>query len=312
MMRHDPLTGYIGTSSPLLIPPEGRIFGHEAIGRVIATGSEVRNFEPGSVVALESMICCGHCDCCLRNLPNQCRKARLIGMEQDGYFATIADVPASVAYDVTALVHTDRDLQGLACLEPAGVALVACRSGRVAAGDRVVVFGGGPIGLYCAMLARTAFSAGEIHLVEPEPFRREFAARWVGHVHAPEEFFASPLERIDVAIEASSFMENASRVLPRMNAGGRIVLLARSNKPLVLATTDPMITNAVSITGSRGHLGAFPELLQLYRDGLFNPGEIVTRAVHGLQELAELLRDPEKITRQECKVLVRLGKGTGS
>jgi D-xylulose reductase len=299
LVQEDPRTGYLRTSSPALIPAAGRVFGHEGIGRVLEVGAGVPHLRPGAIVAFESIVVCHHCERCRRGLFNQCRHSQLLGMERDGLFATVADLPASLAHDVTELVREEKDAQALACLEPAGVAMVACRNGRIEPGHRVVIFGAGPIGLYCAMLARTVFAAGSICLVEPVAFRRKFAQRWADEVRTPEEFFAAPPEEIDVAIEASGDLTNAGRVVPHMNARGHIVLLARSGEPLTIEATDHLITNAVSITGSRGHLsGAFHTLLTLYRQGLFSPGGIITDVVDGLGA-------PGEVVQKSCKVLVR-------
>lgn len=239
LVGKDPLTGYVKTSCPMNLPPEGRVFGHEGIGRVIEVGSGVSGLKPGALVALESIEVCHRCDRCRRGQFNQCRHSSLLGMEQDGLFATVADVPASLAYDVSGLAGGDDDLRALACLEPAGVAMVACRNGGLKAEDSVVVFGAGPIGVLCAMLARTLYGARRVHVVEPSDFRREFARGHADAVFTPEEFFSSDIEDVDVVFEASGVMENLDRSLPRMNAGGRLVVLARGGRPLTLNTTGP-------------------------------------------------------------------------
>ena len=76
-------------------------------------------FKPGDIVALESIITCQSCEPCRRGQFNQCLDARLIGLESDGLFSTVADVPESVAHNVTAIAQDDRSLRTLACLEPA-------------------------------------------------------------------------------------------------------------------------------------------------------------------------------------------------
>jgi threonine dehydrogenase-like Zn-dependent dehydrogenase len=307
LVQSDPHTGYIQTSSPTSLPREGRIIGHEGIGRIVEVGSAVRHLRPGACVAFESILACHHCERCRRGLFNQCLNGRLLGMEQDGLFATIADVPASAVHDVSEFVNNDDDARSLANLEPASVALLACQRARISSRDRVVIFGAGPIGTYCAILARVAFGAGPIHVVEPLKFRSEFAARWADHAHTPEDFFATCSDPVDVVIEASGDLRNIDNVIRMMDADGRIVLLARSGEPLVINATDHIITNAISIVGSRGHLGgAFNTVLKLYAQKRFNPAEIVTGVVDGMEKLRELLSSPAKVVQEHCKVLVKL------
>ena len=307
VVQTNPATGYIRCSAPLRIPPGGRVIGHEGVGRVLATGTHVRHVKPGACVTFESIIVCHYCDACRRGCFNQCRRARLLGLEKDGLFGTVVDVPSLLSHDVTALAGSEAGLRAAACLEPAGVAYVACQNTRVSGGDRVVIFGAGPIGLFAAMLCKLVFGAAEVHVVEPVPLRRELARRWSDRTYAVEEFFAEPVRAIDVVLEAAGEMSNVSRVFRRLNANGRVALLGRSGAALSLDAVDHMITNQILLVGSRGHLGgAFANILSLYGKGRFPLDAVVTGTVVGLEGLRDVLRAPEQLAREQCKLLVRM------
>jgi threonine dehydrogenase-like Zn-dependent dehydrogenase len=300
-------TGYIRTTAPTEIPDQGRIIGHEGVGKVIKIGSAVENLRPNAYVTFESIIACHHCDVCRRGQFNQCRNAKLVGLEADGLFGTVVDLPAMLAHDVTPLIKGDEDLKALACVEPAGVAYLACTNGRIKGGDVVAIFGGGPIGIYSAMLCKTVFGASAVHVVDPVKLRRTLAREWIDHAYDVEEFFDAGPRLVDAVIEASGDMDNVSRVMRRMDANGRIVLLARSGASLTVDAVDHLITNAVSICGARGHLGgAFDSILRLYRNGRFPLAEVVTGVVDGLEGLRGLLQSPERILANHCKVLTHL------
>jgi threonine dehydrogenase-like Zn-dependent dehydrogenase len=306
LIETNPKTDYIRSSAPAIIPAEGRIIGHEGVGRILSTGANVKHLHAGAIVVFESIIVCHYCEACRKGNFNQCHQAVLLGMEKDGLFGTIVDVPAMLAHDVSTLIKTDNDLKAAACIEPAAVAYVACQNTRLQGGDTVVIFGAGPIGLFAAMLSKTVFGASRVHVVEPITFRREFAKKWCDYVYSVEEFFANPPEKIDVVVEASGYLENVNRVFRHINANGRVVLLARSGTPLVLEKIDHMITNAILIIGSRGHLcGAFSDILRLHREGRIALEEIVTTILDGPQELVDMLRRSDKILNEQCKVLVR-------
>ncbi|MBP9033744.1 MAG: alcohol dehydrogenase catalytic domain-containing protein [Pseudomonadales bacterium] len=308
LLQTDPFTGYVRTSAPATIPPEGRVIGHEGVGRVMAAGAGASRLKPGSIVAFDSIIACLRCPVCQRGAFNQCPDALLLGMEADGLFGTIVDVPAALAHDLTAYMEHDRDLRAAACLEPAGCALLACEHARVAAGERVLVFGGGPIGLFAAMLCRRVFGAIHVTLVEPLARRRELAAAWCDAVFDSAQFFATPKAPIDVMIEASGRLDNVDRAFTRLAPRARVVLLGRSGAPLSIAAVDHMITNAIGVSGSRGHLGGvLPRVFGLYRAGLLPLPEVVTGVLGSLEELACALRDPDALARDHCKLLVKLG-----
>jgi threonine dehydrogenase-like Zn-dependent dehydrogenase len=311
LVEKNPDTGYIRSSAPAFIPLEGRIIGHEGIGKVLEIGSNVRHIKPGNYVTFESIIVCHYCDVCRKGQFNQCRHAILLGLEKDGLFGSVVDVPAMLAHDVTEIIKSDKGLKAGACVEPAGVAYVACQNTRVTGGDIVIVFGAGPIGLFTAILSKTVFGASAVHIVEPVKFRRDFAKQWLNYVYDVDDFFDNCPPCVDVVIEASGDLDNINRIFRKVNANGRIALLARSGVPLVLDAVDHMITNAVSMVGSRGHLcGAFNDILNLYKKGRIPLEEIVTNEINGPEQLCDLLQSTEKILNENCKVLVRLD-GTG-
>lgn len=306
LLESDPQTGYVRCSAPVLIGPAGRVIGHEAVGRILAVGSGVKHLEVGQVVTFESIIVCHHCEECRRGQFNQCRHAKLLGLESDGLFGTIVDVPAKLAHDVTAFATDDRALRAAACVEPAAVAYVACQNIRVTGGDVVVVFGAGPIGVFAAMLCKGVFGAARVHLVEPVPFRRNFASRWADETHDVEGFFHHPPPAINAVIETSGVTGNVTRVFRHLGANGRVALLARNGESLLLNDVDHMITNAILVTGSRGHLcGAFTTILNLCRRGRLDLEGIVTDVVDAPEGLCELLRSPQRIVTDNCKVLAR-------
>jgi len=301
-------TGYILGSAPLEIGPQGRILGHEGVGRVLAVGKSVKNVKTNDYVTFESIITCHHCDTCRKGNFNQCEQGILLGMEQDGLFGKIVDVPAQIAHDINDLADLERGLQAAACIEPAACGYVAASLARVSPGDRVLIFGGGPIGLLTAMLCRTAFGAVEVHLVEPVAYRRDFARQWADQVYDVAEFFSNPsLNEVDVIIEASGAVENVDLAFRRLAPNSRVVLLARSGRPLSLHHIDHMITNNVSVIGSRGHLcGAFQDILRLFRAGRLPLHEVVTKEIEGLEELKVYLENPETILDSNCKILVKI------
>lgn len=304
----DPDTGYILGSAPLEIGPEGRVLGHEGVGRVQQVGAGVSGIRRGDWVAFESLETCHRCAACRSGSFNQCANAVLIGMQRDGVFAEVVDLPAQLAHDVNDLAADEAGRRAAACIEPAACSFVALTLARVQPGEHVLIFGGGPIGLFTAMLARLAFGAASVSIVEPLPFRREFARRWADRVCDVEEFFGEPSQRpADVLIETSGQLENVDRSLVRVGANGRIALLARCGAPLSLRRVDHVITNNLSIIGSRGHLGgAVGRILQLYRDARLPLHEAVTEVAQGLDALKSALSDPAALASKHCKLLARL------
>ena len=298
--------GYTRCSSPSQIPFTGRILGHEGMGVVCELGQNVEKIELGDFVCFESILTCKSCVKCRQGAFNQCVHSSLLGMEQDGLFTEYADVPVSAAHVVTDIAQTDRDLEGLACVEPAAVAYLACVNARIAPGETVAVLGAGPIGFFAALMAKTLFGASHVCLSEPVEFRREFGRLASDQVLLPEEFSESN-QSFDVLIDAAGSLSDTSTAISQMNGNGRIVLLSRTGQSLHIDLVDQIISKSLHIIGSRGHLGgAMNAVLSLARAGRLDLRAPVTKVAHGLDSLAGLLKNPTALMAGDCKVVVKL------
>ena len=56
--------------------PLPRVMGHEAAGRIVAVGSEVKHFKPGQRVMADFIVKCGACDPCRTGRSNRCQHPR--------------------------------------------------------------------------------------------------------------------------------------------------------------------------------------------------------------------------------------------
>lgn len=299
-------TGYIKSSVPLDIPEEGRVIGHEGVGLVIDVGSNVNHIKKGMYVTLESIMVCNSCDACKRGDFNQCRKAKLLGLEIDGIMGEVVDVNANLAHDVTKFIKCEKDLLAMACIEPAAVAYDACENASIKPGDDVIVFGAGPIGIYCAILSKLIFGAAKVHVVEPVEFRRSLAREWTEYVYENLDLLKSNVDKANIIIETSGYLKNVNESFEIVDSNGTIVLLARSGEPLFINDIDYMITNNINIIGSRGHLGgAFDKILKLQTSKKLELENIVTSVVNGLEGLKDVLEGNQIITNN-CKVVVKI------
>ncbi|WP_038054507.1 zinc-binding dehydrogenase [Thioalkalivibrio sp. ALJ1] len=300
-------TGYVRSSAPAHLPPEGRILGHEGVGRVLESGTDVHHLQTDDIVAFASIQACWVCDTCKQGAPNQCPEARLLGTEIDGLFATVADIPAVLALHVSSTPLADEEIQAAACLEPAGCALLACEKTAIRPSDRVLVLGGGPIGQYAALAASRRYNAAHVQLIEPLRVRRELARQWCDEVATPDQLDHALRGGVDVVLECSGDLSVLDTVFPAIRPEGRVALLGRNGQPLHLKNVDHMITNAIQLVGSRGHLGGpQAQALALHRNGILPLLAPVTGTLSSLDELAELLQDPARAVQGHCKLLIDL------
>jgi threonine dehydrogenase-like Zn-dependent dehydrogenase len=126
-----------------------RIQGHEAAGVLEALGSDApAHLEVGQRVAIWPLGSCGQCYPCRIGRSNACTNISLVGVHRDGALQERLRLPAAQVFPVG-----DQDSSVAALIEPVSIAVRSVVRGRVAAGEKVVVFGAGPIGQAIAAAA---------------------------------------------------------------------------------------------------------------------------------------------------------------
>ncbi|HEX5995958.1 MAG TPA: glutathione-independent formaldehyde dehydrogenase [Jiangellales bacterium] len=148
----------------------GRILGHESVGEVVEAGPAVDRVQVGDMVCLPFNVACGFCANCERGLTAYCLTTNPDpGQAGAGYGYTGMGPYQGAQAELLRVPYADfnclilppdsreagrqRDYVMLADIFPAG--WHATELARVQAGDTVVVFGAGPVGLmaaYSAML----------------------------------------------------------------------------------------------------------------------------------------------------------------
>jgi len=133
------------------------VLGHEFSGYVAEVGSAVKNFRPGDRVTSETTFStCGNCIFCRRKDYNLCISRKGIGTQVNGSFAeyilireeSVHKLPDTISFLSAALT------------EPLACAVHGClERTSVNAGDKVLIFGPGTLGLLSAM---TMLSKGAI------------------------------------------------------------------------------------------------------------------------------------------------------
>lgn len=157
-------------------PPPPVCPGHEISGEVVEVGREVERVRPGDLVAVEPLVVCRECWACRTGDYQLCESFRLVGTTLDGGFAELVRAPAYALYRLPPAV----DAEVGALTEPLAVAVHAVRLGGVRLGDRVLVLGGGTIGLLSLVAARAA-GAAEVWITARHAHQEQAAMRLGAH-----------------------------------------------------------------------------------------------------------------------------------
>jgi L-iditol 2-dehydrogenase len=274
-------------SSGRRVPP--LIMGHEAAGVVESVGPEVRRLHPGDRVTFDSTLWCGECSFCGEGAVNLCDRRRVVGVSpgeyrQHGAFAELVAVPQRVVYAVPEAVS----LEHAAMVEPISVALHAVGRAGVKPGDRAVVVGGGMIGLLTLQAAR-AQGCAPVLVVDPDETRRRRALRLGADAAGDpgDDLEALVAEHtggrgVDVAFEAVGASDPIATAVRALRKGGTLVLIGNVT-PRVEVDLQAIVTRELSVLGTCGSCGEYPESLQLLARGAVRVDELVT-AVAPLEE----------------------------
>jgi len=246
--------------------------GHEWMGRVSAIGDGVNPLWLGRRVTGDTMLGCGTCARCLSGRQYLCAARTEIGIRggRHGALGEQVAVPASALH---ALPDTVDDTLG-ALVEPGGSALRAVQAANLAAGDRVLVFGPGTIGLLSAMFARAA--GAEVHLMgltgRSVDFERSlgFSGTWT-----EEDLPDLPW---DAVIDASTAAHLPAKALDLVEPGKRVVYVGLSSRPSFLDSRMLVLRDVTAV----GVLSASPGLadtIEAYANGSVDPRPLVAATV---------------------------------
>ena len=275
-----------------------RIGGHEIAGRVAALGPDTEGPSPGTRVAVEPFIGCGHCYPCRVGKPNCCANLSIIGVHREGGFAEQVIAPVD-------RLHVLPD--GLSSFqasfaEPVAIGLQACRRGEVTGDDTVLILGAGPIGLATLEVARARGST--VYVADVAPERLDTAAQLgatplaAGEALLPEVLRLTGREGMPVVIEATGNVAAMEQTAELVAAGGRIVIVGLVKQGAAVSWPGLDLTRKeMTIVGSRASTGCFPESLDLLARGAIRYPEIASRfaLAQAPEVFAELARDPSAL-----------------
>ncbi len=193
--------------------------GHEFSGIVVESGdSEIKK---GTRVTCDPNTWCGACNQCRRGKVNLCINNIATGIARDGGFAEYCAFPAHKAHVLPSDLNP---LFGAFC-EPLACTLHGMDIGNAQAGERVIVIGGGVIGLMAVQIARAA--GAEVMLLTRNPSKQDLG-RSLGATHtssSPEQALEHWPQGADLVVECAGVKATVEMAPALTRTGGRIVVL---------------------------------------------------------------------------------------
>jgi (R,R)-butanediol dehydrogenase/meso-butanediol dehydrogenase/diacetyl reductase len=242
------------------IPGPGKLtaLGHEGAGEVMFVGSEVDGVEIGQKMIVNPM-----------NTPSFIGSGGPEGAFTEELLVrgarlndSLLPVPEGISYQVAAMC------------EPLAVALHGVNRAEAKAGDRIVIFGCGPIGLGMVLWAvdRGCRDVIALDLADERleraralgahtinPGREDVAAR-IKEIHGTEKVFGREKAGTDAYIDAAGGPSILADVVALAKTHARHVITAAYLKPIELPA-GPMLTTEMTITTAVGYPTEMPDVI---------------------------------------------------
>jgi L-idonate 5-dehydrogenase len=291
--------GYCGA----FVPTRPFILGHEFAAEVAAISEGVVGLSAGMRVTANPARACGVCDYCKAGRGNLCRRTIMLGSASttpptDGAFAEFVTVRADQCH----VLPPNIDDATAAMLEPFAVALHAVKRAGLVSGQRVLVTGGGPIGLLVAMTAKM-FGAAPVALSDTLGPRREAALKLGADatIDPVSQRLADAVQEItrdgfDTVFEASGAKAALRQAFDLVRPGGTIVQIGTLGPADVPLPANALMVKEFSLVGSMRYGNVFPEAIRLVQANRI--------------ELRALISDVLPLGEVESAMRLAAGKGS--
>lgn len=256
------------------------ILGHEPSGTVAGIGAEVKRFKEGDRVLLPAVLTCGVCPNCRRGRENICDNMVMFGNHVDGAYAEYVIAPAKDAIPLPDDMPLEESSIIADAISTPFHAVV--NRGQVRAGDNVVVFGCGGVGINAVQVA--AAVGASVIAVDVVPEKLEIAKKF----GAQAVINAKEVERIDkevkkmtgggadISFEAIGNPHTIQDAFACIRKGGRTVVIGYTAKNVELPASKIMFFEQ-EIIGSLGCRPVdYPKIVEMARTGKIKLKALVT------------------------------------
>ena len=213
-----------------------RIPGHELSARIVEIDEEnPYGLKEGMIVTVNPYFNCGECYSCRRGYVNCCVDNKTMGLAREGVFTEYITMPLERIYDGKGL-----DPVSLTLIEPFCISYHAVKRAAVKPGEKVLVVGSGPIGLFAVMAAK--LRGAVVTACDVTESKKEMAESCGAETFLLNDDNSRFREKVmeitdgdgfDVAIEAVGLPSTLLNCIEAVASEGRIVEVGIGNQKLL-------------------------------------------------------------------------------
>ncbi|MEK6798067.1 MAG: zinc-binding dehydrogenase [Planctomycetota bacterium] len=231
------------------------VLGHEASGIIEYVGANVTGWKRGQRVLIPAVLTCGRCVYCRMGRENICAEMTMLGNHIDGAYAEYVAVPSK---DLLELPESIPLQEASIIADAISTPYHAVKNrAQVKAGDTVVIFGCGGVGINAVQLATAA--GGYVIAVDVNDRKLQ----WATEFGAAKTINASKVERVskevkkltgggaDIALEVIGNPRTIEEAFECVRVGGRLCVVGYTHEAISIVAGKIMFKE-VEIVGSLG------------------------------------------------------------
>jgi len=232
--------------------------------------------------------CCGRCSYCHNGQENLCEHIKIMGFHYDGGFADFVLVPQK-----SLILIPDTIPAHIACFtEPTGCVLNALEKLRLKAGERIIIYGGGVLGLITALVCLEkgvtplVIEKSEIKLEKAGIFCSEIGIKCLKDTNTGE---------FDAAFTACADQVAFNLSITKLAKGGRLSFFSGLTKNQNISTNliNLMHYKEIALFGAYG----------LTRQNMRNAVKLIANYINPIERLIEAIIPPSKASELMPDVL---------
>lgn len=286
-----------------------RIPGHEFSAQIVEIPENGRGLKAGDIITCNPYFNCGECYACKRGLVNACHDNQTMGVQRDGSFQEYITMPVERIIDGKGLSAKE-----LALIEPFSISAHALSRAEIKKGDRLLIMGAGPIGLFALLKAKALGARVAIaDLLESRlELAKEYGADLIinnktDDIKAKCEEFTEGCG-FDVCVEACGAPVTFLSCIDLAAHGANIILIGNGKRETTFVHSI-ILKKELNIYGSRNAFTKdFEELIGLVSSGRVN----VLNMISGVYEAENAKQAFDALANNDgslAKLLIKFSDG---
>ncbi len=235
-----------------------RILGHELAVEIV----ESDTFATGELATIIPYFNCASCGACAAGKPNCCESLQVFGVHIDGGMREYI-----VVEDRYILPGKGLTAEELALVEPLSIAAHGLRRATLKKGEKVLVMGAGPIGLFTILLAK--IQGALVEVAEPNQARLQFCLDHLGVTEGSSAAYST-------VIDATGNLNAIESGFAKMAHGGKYVLIGLQKQAISFSHPEFHKREATLMSSRNATLDDFEYVMDLFRDGKIQSEQFIS------------------------------------